>query len=94
MRANRVILHGIVVVLVVLMLAPFLWLVRMSFQTSAEVFAFPPHLFIAPTLANYAALWEGVSASRSFFWRAGISGCWIRGWAAYLFDVCRRWNRG
>ena len=42
-----------------LVLAPFLWLVRMSFQTNAEIFAFPPRLLFTPTLANYAALWQG-----------------------------------
>ncbi len=51
-------LHVLVVVLVVLVLAPFLWLVRLSFQTNAQIFAFPPQLFFTPTLANYQALWE------------------------------------
>ena len=59
MKANRAIIHVLALVLAALVLAPFLWLLRMSFQTNAEVFAFPPHLWFAPTLANYAALWHG-----------------------------------
>lgn len=59
MRLNRAILHGLVIVLVLLVLAPFLWLLRMSFQTNDQIFAFPPHLFFHPTLSNYAALWQG-----------------------------------
>lgn len=59
MRTNRIIIHALLVVLVLLVLAPFLWLLRMSFQTNAEIFAFPPHLWFSPTLANYAALWRG-----------------------------------
>lgn len=58
MKLDRLILHGLVVVLVLLVLAPFLWLVRLSFLTNAEIFAFPPRLFITPTLSNYAALWQ------------------------------------
>jgi multiple sugar transport system permease protein len=59
MKANRAIIHGLVLVLVVLVLAPFLWLLRMSFETNADIFAFPPKLWFAPTIANYAALWHG-----------------------------------
>jgi multiple sugar transport system permease protein len=59
MTANRAIIHTLTIALAVLVLAPFLWLLRMSFQTNAEIFAFPPHLWFAPTLANYQALWHG-----------------------------------
>jgi len=51
-------LHVLVVVLVILVLAPFLWLVRLSIQTNAQIFAFPPQIFFTPTFANYQALWE------------------------------------
>jgi len=57
-RRQRFWLHVLVVVLVVLVLAPFLWLVRLSVQTNAQIFAFPPQIFFTPTLANYQALWE------------------------------------
>jgi multiple sugar transport system permease protein len=65
MRANRAIVYALAIGLAVLVLAPFLWLVRMSVQTNAQIFAFPPHLWFRPTGANYAALWGG-DFSRSF----------------------------
>ena len=34
--------------LALLVLAPFLWLLRMSFETNAEIFAFPPRLWFTP----------------------------------------------
>lgn len=57
-RRQRFWLHVLVVVLVALVLAPFLWLVRLSLQTNAQIFAFPPQIFFTPTFANYRALWE------------------------------------
>ena len=59
MKANRVFLNVLVLVLALLVLAPFLWLLRMSFQTNDQIFAFPPHVWFRPTFANYAALWQG-----------------------------------
>jgi multiple sugar transport system permease protein len=59
MTANRIIVHALVLALVALVLAPFLWLLRMSFETNADIFAFPPRLWFTPTLSNYAALWQG-----------------------------------
>ncbi len=50
-------LHLLVIALVILTLAPFLWLLRMSLQTNAQIFAFPPQFFFTPTLENYQALW-------------------------------------
>lgn len=58
MRANRLIIHVLVTVLALLVLAPFLWLLRMSFETNAQIFAFPPRLWFSPTLENYVALWQ------------------------------------
>ena len=55
---ERLLLHILAIVLVVLVLAPFAWLLRMSLQTNAQIFAFPPKLFFEATTANYAALWE------------------------------------
>src|SRR5258708_38666388 len=48
-----------------LALAPFLWLLVMSFKTNAEIFRFPPRLFFDATLGNYSALWT--SEFRSSF---------------------------
>ncbi len=59
MRKNRAIIHALAIGLALLVLAPFLWLLRMSFETNAEIFAFPPHLWFSPTVDNYAALWHG-----------------------------------
>ena len=51
-------LYALVIVLVVMVMAPFLWLVAMSFKTDQDIFAFPPKLLFTPTLDNYAALWD------------------------------------
>src|SRR5215475_5719166 len=50
-------MQALAVVLAFLALAPFLWLLVMSFKTNAEIFRFPPRLFFPITLDNYAALW-------------------------------------
>ncbi len=64
-RRDRLFLHALVLVLVLLILFPFLWLLTMSFKTDQDIFAFPPKLLFAPTVANYAALWQG-NFPRSF----------------------------
>ena len=50
-------MQGLAIALAVLALAPFAWLLLMSFKTNAEIFRFPPRFFFDATLANYAALW-------------------------------------
>ncbi len=57
-RTNRLIIQALVIGLAALVLAPFLWLVRMSFETNAQIFAFPPRLWFTPTIGNYLALWQ------------------------------------
>ena len=64
-RRDRLLLHGLVIVLVLIIMFPFLWLLAMSFKTDADIFAWPPKLLFAPTTANYAALWDG-NFPRSF----------------------------
>ena len=54
---ERLLIHALAVVLAAMVLAPFLWLLQMSFKTNAQVFTFPPPLLFAPTFENYAALW-------------------------------------
>jgi len=71
-QTNRVIIHLIVIVLAALVLGPFLWLLRMSFETNAQIFAFPPQLWFAPTFANYVALWQ-TSFRQSFLNSAIVS---------------------
>jgi multiple sugar transport system permease protein len=55
---ERMALHILATALAVAVLAPFLWLLVMSFKTNAEIFRFPPRLLFTPTLDNYAALWS------------------------------------
>jgi multiple sugar transport system permease protein len=59
-RERRIggILNVVVIALVLAVLAPFLWLLRLSFQTNPQIFAFPPQLWFTPTLSNYSALWD------------------------------------
>jgi multiple sugar transport system permease protein len=64
-RRDRRLLHGLVIVLVLIIIFPFVWLLLMSFKTDADIFAWPPKLFFAPTTANYVALWDG-NFPRSF----------------------------
>ena len=55
---ERAILNMAVAALAAITLAPFAWLLVMSFKTNAEIFRFPPRLLFAPTWDNYAALWS------------------------------------
>ncbi len=58
LRRERRILNLLALGLAFLAMAPFLWLLQMSFKTNAQVFTFPPELFFTPTFENYAALWS------------------------------------
>ena len=64
-RRDRLLLHGLVIVLVLIIMFPFLWLLTMSFKTDTDIFAWPPRLFFTPTIGNYVALWDG-NFPRSF----------------------------
>jgi len=68
---ERVILNLAVAALAAITLAPFAWLLVMSFKTNAEIFRFPPRLFFEATWANYAALWT--SEFRNSFVNAPIA---------------------
>jgi multiple sugar transport system permease protein len=50
--------YVLVAVLVAMVMFPFAWLVLMSFRTTDDIFAGAGRILAAPTLANYAALWE------------------------------------
>jgi multiple sugar transport system permease protein len=56
---ERRLAHGLAIGLALLTMAPFLWLLQMSFKTNAQVFTFPPPLWFTPTFENYRALWTG-----------------------------------
>lgn len=62
---QRPVLTGLVLLLVLLVLFPFLWLLQMSIKRDADILAFPPTLVFAPTLEHYRALW-GTGFRRSF----------------------------
>jgi multiple sugar transport system permease protein len=55
---ERRILSLLALALAALAMAPFLWLLQMSFKTNAQIFTFPPQILFTPTLENYAALWN------------------------------------
>ncbi|MGE0316099.1 MAG: carbohydrate ABC transporter permease [Lautropia sp.] len=55
----RRLLYALVIVLVVLVMFPYLWLLLLSFKTTDDIFGGAATLVSAPTLENYAALWEG-----------------------------------
>jgi multiple sugar transport system permease protein len=57
LRRERRVLNVVATVLALMAMAPFLWLLQMSFKTNAQVFVFPPEIVFTPTLENYAALW-------------------------------------
>jgi multiple sugar transport system permease protein len=71
-RRQRRFLHGLVVLLTIMIMLPFVWLLIMSFKTNEDIFAFPPKLFFTPTLDNYRALWSG-SFPKSFMNSAIVS---------------------
>lgn len=58
LRRERRLINLFALALAFLAMAPFLWLLQMSFKTNAQVFVFPPELFFTPTFENYAALWD------------------------------------
>lgn len=72
LRRERLILHVFVVFLVLCTMAPFLWLLQMSFKTNAQIFTFPPPIWFTPTLENYAALWA-TDFRRSFLNSLAVS---------------------
>jgi multiple sugar transport system permease protein len=49
-----------VLVLALVVLAPFLWLLQMSVKPLEDNFAFPPKLTFAPTTEHYRGLWNTV----------------------------------
>lgn len=57
MRRSRTIkatlLYGVLIVLIVLILLPYLWLVVSSFKTRVDMFAIPPKWVFKPTFDNY-----------------------------------------
>lgn len=65
MARERRVVHTLAGGAALLAMAPFLWLLQMSFKTNEQVFTFPPPMWFTPTLENYGALWT--SAFRGSF---------------------------
>lgn len=61
---------ALVLVLALIVLAPFLWLLQMSLKTDADNFAFPPKLAFTPTVAHYRAIWD--TAFRASFANSAV----------------------
>jgi len=71
-----------VVVLVLVILAPFLWLLQMSIKTQADIFAFPPKVVFVPTLEHYRTIWD--TAFRRSFANSAVVGVVSTGLAMLL----------
>jgi len=69
---ERHLVHALVIGLTLLVMFPFVWLLLMSVKTDEDIFAWPPKLVFAPTLANYLALWDS-SFRHSFLNSAVVS---------------------
>ena len=64
-QLGRAMSYAAAVALLAVTLFPVLWLVQISLKTDVEAMRVPPTLFFAPTLDNYAAVFQGKFA-RSF----------------------------
>jgi len=72
LRRERLVANLVAVGLLVVTLAPFLWLLQMSFKTNDDIFAMPPRLVFRPTLEHYRGLWNS-DFPRSF-WNSTLVG--------------------
>ena len=54
-----------------LILSPIAWMVLSSFKPSAEVIAYPPRLWFAPTLDNYRQLFDTTPFAH-YTWNSGV----------------------
>jgi multiple sugar transport system permease protein len=52
-RLKRILVYLALIVLTVVVLAPYLWLLETSFKTRVDAFAIPPRIFFRPTFQNY-----------------------------------------
>ncbi|HYB44526.1 MAG TPA: carbohydrate ABC transporter permease [Candidatus Methylomirabilis sp.] len=64
-RGGRALGYAAAAILLAVTLFPVLWLAQISLKTDVEAMRVPPALFFAPTLDNYAAVFQGKFA-RSF----------------------------
>lgn len=57
-NVSRVVVVAVLIGTALATISPFLWLMLSSLKTEADIFATPLALFKAPTLANYASLFQ------------------------------------
>lgn len=79
---SRRLIYAAVILLVIMVMFPFLWILVLSFKTTNQIFAGPSGLFAAPTLQNYAALWD--SEFRKSFMNSAIASTVSTGLALIL----------
>jgi multiple sugar transport system permease protein len=71
---------GLLAVVGLVMVAPFLYMVSVSFMGEAELLRWPPALFPeSPTTSNYRAAFEGLPYTRIFLNTAILAGCVMLG---------------
>ena len=56
--ASTVLFYGVVVAMAAVVLFPFLWMLSSSFKTQVDIIAWPPRILFAPTLQNYAKVFD------------------------------------
>lgn len=67
-KVYKAILHGILAVIALIMMFPFLWMVSTSFKDNSSVFEYPPKLIPNPlVLTNYVNVFVKQPIVRSFF---------------------------
>lgn len=66
LRRQRFVAHLVAMALLLLLTAPFLWLLQMSIKSNDDIFAMPPKLVFQPTGEHYLAVWKS-DFPRSFW---------------------------
>jgi multiple sugar transport system permease protein len=69
-RRQRHAAHVLATALLLLVTAPFLWLLAMSLKTNPDIFAMPPKLMFRPTWEHYVAVWT--SEFPRSFWNSAV----------------------
>ena len=74
LRVSSILLHAVLGLGSVFMLLPMLWMLATSFKLPTEIAVWPPRLLPqAPTLANYAGIFEVAPFGRFFLNSVGIA---------------------
>ena len=84
--------HSVMLVILILMVAPFLWMVVSSFKTESQIFVLPPQWVPKPiTLENYINAWNAFPLGRFYLnslfvaLSVMVSQVFIASLAAYVF---------